>query len=119
VSSFFPFFGVKGTFTDEYLQAVRRYFPKQELATLSPGGWTMGKIFERAARIALQHTDTPTSNDILEALWTFRKETLGGMTLPLTYVKNQPSSLGPCWFTLRMKDGRWLAPDGLKQICRT
>jgi branched-chain amino acid transport system substrate-binding protein len=115
----FPFIGVKGTFTDEYTQAMRRYFPKQELATLTPSAWSMGKIFERAVTLALQRTSRLTSNDILEALWTFRGETLGGLNVPLTYTKNRPASVARCWYTVRMKDGRWLTPDGVKPSCWT
>lgn len=115
---FFPFPGVSGTFTDEYRAAMKKYFPKQELTTLSPAGWAAGKIFEKVATMALQRADTLTSSAILEALWTFRSETLGGMILPVTYTRNKPSIVAPCWFTIRLKDGKWLTPDGVTRSCR-
>lgn len=116
---FFPFVGVKGTATDEYLRAMRTYAPNQELGTLSPGGWTAGRLFEKVLTIALQRTDRPKSNDILEALWTIRNESLGGLLLPVTYTKNRAARVPACWFTMQLKGRRWLTPDGLRTSCRT
>lgn len=119
VGGWFPFVGVKGSITDEYTRAMKTYFPNVELAAVTPGGWSAGKLFEKAATIALARTDQLKSNDILEALWTMRGERLGGWIVPVTYRKNKPAIVAPCWVTQRIQNGTWVNPDGTKLFCRT
>jgi hypothetical protein len=36
---------------------------------------------------------------------------------PTTYVENQPSSPGRCWFVTAVVDGAWTAPNGIRPSC--
>lgn len=75
-----------------------------------------------ALKLALERgkvTPTSTSADVLKGLYTFKQETVGGQTPPLTYVKGAPTFVG-CWFTTQVKDGKFIAlQPGGKPSCIT
>ena len=75
--------------TDEYQQALRDYSPGSPIGTGMSFGWTAGKLFERAAATI---SEPPSSQAILAGLWSIHGDTLGGMTAPLTFIKNARST---------------------------
>jgi hypothetical protein len=66
-----------------------------------------------AARIGAQ----PTSQDILNGLWSLHNETVDGLTPPLNYLQNQPAPPVPCYFLVEMKSGKWTSPSGATYAC--
>jgi branched-chain amino acid transport system substrate-binding protein len=61
--------------------------------------------------------DNPTPADFLAGLWKVKDQTLGGLTVPLTYTKGKGAYAKPCAFIWGTKDGKWDAPLGIKPIC--
>jgi branched-chain amino acid transport system substrate-binding protein len=105
---------------DEYVQALQKYVPSR----LTNGNvfmgwaWVSAKLFEKAAQ---KVGDKPTSQDILEGLWSMKGETLGGLTpgkAARTFTRNQPTPETYCVFEGRMRNGKWEATQGLAPICR-
>ena len=59
----------------------------------------------------------PPGSIALEGLWAIKSNDIGGMTRPLTYVKDQPAVQTPgCWFAVKMDDnkGGW---TGDTRVC--
>lgn len=111
----FPFVVNSTPGTKEFHDAYRRFAPNEELAQASSLGWTAAKLFERAAA---KLGDQPTSEQLLEALWSIKGDDLGGLTSPLTFVKDQPAPRAACYYALRISGGKYVAPDGATRTCR-
>jgi branched-chain amino acid transport system substrate-binding protein len=91
----------------EWLATLKQYVPGTGASANAGIGWVSAKVFELAAKAM---PDTPTSQAVLEGLWTIKGNDIGGMTRPLTYVKDQPAVQTPgCWFPAKMDDrkGGW------------
>jgi branched-chain amino acid transport system substrate-binding protein len=98
----------------EWLATMKQYVPGTGASANGGIGWVSAKVFELAAKAM---PDTPTSQAVLEGLWTIKGSDIGGMTRPLTYVKDQPAvQTPPCWFAVKMEDnkGGW---TGDRRIC--
>jgi branched-chain amino acid transport system substrate-binding protein len=78
--------------------------------------WAGGQTFKLAAeRAKLEPTSTPA--DVLKGLYTFKAETVDGLTPPLTYVKGQPT-FTTCWFPQQIKSGKFTPlTQGAKPNC--
>ncbi len=61
--------------------------------------------------------ENPTSADFLAGLWKVKNETLGGLTVPLTFAKGKPVQAKQCAFIWGTENGRWSAPRGVQPIC--
>jgi branched-chain amino acid transport system substrate-binding protein len=115
-STVFPYFQSGTPASDEFQEAMRNLGNG-----LLPGigvaqGWVAGKLLEKAgANLA----EPPTSQSLLKGLWSIKDDTLGGLTLPHTFVENQPAKPQACWFNLRILNQAWVSPDGFKLNCRT
>jgi branched-chain amino acid transport system substrate-binding protein len=111
----FPYFICDAPQTKEFCEAQRRYGPVQVYGIGNAIGWTAGKAFELAAR---NLPDNPTPADVLSGLWTFKDETLGGLTHPLTFTKGQNAPRMTCWWPLVIEKGAFTAPDGMNVHCK-
>ena len=100
----------------EFQQAMARYAPGVEPSGAAMAGWVVGKMLERVAANGLP--PEVTSQTILDGLWTFKDETLGGVTAPLTFLKEQPAPRRVCYGRLIIKDSKLVNPDNGKMICR-
>lgn len=114
-SNVFPYFQSGTPASDEYQQAMRDYGPHVEPGAAPATGWVSAKLFEKAAA---HLPEPPTADAVLAGLWTLRDDTLGGLTQPLTFVKDQPAKRLRCWFTLTIHNGAWVSPDLYQQHCR-
>ena len=111
----FPYFICGDPATAEFCDAQRTHGPVQIYGIGNSIGWTAGKAFELAAQ---KVSDTkPTSAEILEGLRSFRNETLGGLTHPLTFTEGQNAPRMACWWQLVLVKGKWTAPSGMKVAC--
>jgi ABC-type branched-subunit amino acid transport system substrate-binding protein len=98
----------------EFHDIFARYAPNVKTNGAHGVGWTSAKAFEAAAvKVGAQ----PTSDQILQGLWTFRNNDLGGLTYPLTFTQGQPAKPRACWSLVIVKDGKWTAPYGGGMEC--
>ena len=111
----FPWFQSGTPATDEFRAAVRDYGGGIVLGVGSAMGWAAGKLLERAAA---RIPEPPTTESLLAGLWNIKADTLGGLTPPLTFVKDQPPARVTCWFNLTVAQRAWVSPDGFRLNCR-
>lgn len=114
-SQVFPWYQTGTPATDEYQQAMRTYGKDVVPGAAAPVGWVAGKLMERAAA---NLPEPPTSAAILEGLWSLKADTLGGITAPLTFVRDRPPTPISCWFNMAIRKGAWVSPDRFRMHCR-
>jgi branched-chain amino acid transport system substrate-binding protein len=110
----FPYFQDNTPATAEFRDAIRTAGDGNPPGIGLAVGWVSAKLFEK---VAVDLPEPPTSGAILEGLWALRGETLGGLTLPLTFRRDQPAVGQTCWFNLVIKDRRWDTPDDSRMWC--
>lgn len=113
MSNVFPYIQGSTPATAEYQDAVKRYAP-EAFGAGGAQGWVAGKLFERAAA---NLSEPPSSESVLDGLWSVREDTLGGLTLPLTFLRDQPTTPRACWFNMELHDGAWTTPDNFELHC--
>jgi branched-chain amino acid transport system substrate-binding protein len=115
-TSLFPYFQSNTPATQEFQEAIRivggKGFP---IGNGAPMGWVAGKLLEKAGA---QLSEPPTAQSLLKGLWSIKNDTLGGLTLPLTFAENQLPVRKACWFTTVIVDGKWTSPNGFRLDCR-
>lgn len=97
-----------------YHQIMSQYAP-----TLGDGGfssiaWAAGELLGLAGR---NLSESPTPAEFYEALWQVKNETLGGLTVPLTFSKGKAPQAKDCVFLWGIKDQKWDTPYGSKPLC--
>jgi len=97
-----------------FAAAMQKYAPGSDLSGSASVGWAAGKLFEKAATVAPQPL---TREGLLAALWSMKGETLGGLTPPLTFTKDQPTAPNRCWFVMQIVHGQWTTPSGSATSC--
>jgi len=110
----FPWFQSETPATAQYQQVMRTLGSKVSQGVASTVGWVSAKVLEK---VGANMPEPPTSDAILRGLWSLHNEDLGGLTQPLTFVENRPSSPALCLWILRIKDSDWVSPDGLRRHC--
>jgi len=85
---------------------MRTYAPTLALSGHASSGWVAAKLFERAAA---NLGPSPTSAQMLGGLWSISNDTLGGLTAPLTFVRDQPAPPRYCFFPMGIEARRWVA----------
>lgn len=111
----FPWFASGTPATDEFQKVMRTYGSGLVPGVATSTGWVSAKLFEKAAA---NLPEPPTSEGVLQGLWSLRNDTLGGLTMPLTFVMDQRASQVACWFTVQIKKAAWTSPDGFRLNCR-
>jgi branched-chain amino acid transport system substrate-binding protein len=81
-------------------------------------GWNVADIFAKAAQ-SIAPDAIPSTALLLKGLYTFKNETLGGTSQPLTYVPGKPPAQVDkmCAFPMQIVGGKWTAPRGDKPSC--
>ena len=114
-SNFFPYFKTDLPAIEEFAQALQAYGGGTLAGTGPETGWVAGKLLERAAR-ALR---TPTSQAILDGLYSIKNDDLGGLTNPITFTTGQEHApVVTCWFNLKVQGKAWTTPDDYQRHCR-
>ncbi len=111
----FPYFLCDDPRAKEYCGAYSRFGPAKVYGVGNTNGWQAGKALERAAR----NLPAPTAQAILAGMWSFKDETLGGLTQPLTFTKGQNAPRQACWWPLVLTEKKWTAPNGMDVKCRS
>ena len=100
--------------TAQFQQAAQQYAPSLRLSGATAVAWVSGQVL---AKVAARSGAQPTSQDILNGLWSLHNETVDGLAPPLNYVQNQPAPPVSCYFMIEMKGGKWTAPSGDSYAC--
>jgi branched-chain amino acid transport system substrate-binding protein len=90
----------------EYLGALKKYAPDTALESAGVVAWIAGKAFERAAR-DVPAAKAPTNQDILDGLYSFSGDNLGGLTYPLTFKQGQAVKPVACGWPMIVAAGKW------------
>lgn len=115
-SPVFPWFRTGTPATDEFAAAFGKYGKNVTLGVGPPTGWVAAKVLEKAGK---NIPEPPTAAAILEGLWTFRNESIGGITQPLTFIRDKTAKPLACWFNIQVSEegGEWVSPDNFEQHC--
>ena len=114
-STVFPYFQSGTPATDEFQAAVGGSGGGIALGPSTALGWAAGKMLERAAGAI---SEPPTAESLLAGLWSIKTDPLGGLTPPLTFLKDKPPGRINCWFNHTVAQGAWVSPDGFRLNCR-
>ena len=114
-STVFPYFEADTPATQEFQRARALYGAGLTGGVSLATGWVSGKLLERAAG---ELAEPPTSDAILRGLWNIHNDSLGGLTMPLTFRENQPATPRACWFTIVIQNKAWTNLDGNRLSCR-
>lgn len=100
-------------------QALAQYAPaylkQNTFGVITLNQWSGFELF-KAAAVAGHITPTSTAKDLTAAMYQLHGATLGGISPPLTFAQGKPTLI-PCYFVQGIKNGAYVAPDGLKPIC--
>jgi branched-chain amino acid transport system substrate-binding protein len=113
-SMVFPYFQDTTPATQEFQAATNSYRANLATGIALATGWVSGKLLERAAG---DLPEPPTSDAILKNLYTLRNDTLGGLTMPLTFTEDKPPAPLACWFDLLVREKKWITPDNFGLHC--
>jgi branched-chain amino acid transport system substrate-binding protein len=109
-----PWLATNNPAVAQFRSVIKQYAPGVALGPTALAGWASAKVFELATQ---QIPDPPTSRGILDGLWSIKNNDLGGLTIPLTYVRNQPTTPPGCWWLVQIKGGQFTMPDGGQRHC--
>jgi branched-chain amino acid transport system substrate-binding protein len=102
--------------TKEFHDALAKYAPQVgssslPLNSVGMGAWISGKLFEAAIKASgASPSTTITSALVKKGLYALKDDTLGGLTVPLTYTEGQPT-LFNCYFQYTMTDNKFTTTD--------
>jgi len=108
----FPYDGPQAA---EFHQAMAKYLPNAVLSPFYANAWVAATFLKKA----ISGVKGPvTAAAILDQLWTFKNETAGGLTIPMTYTRDKPTVPALCVFLTVVGKGKIEAPLGLKPLCK-
>ena len=110
-----PWFDTTNPELQRYRAVLQRYAPAQTPDGISEVGWVAARVFEAAAR---NSPDPTTTAGILEGLWSIKDLTIGGLTYPLNYVRDQNAPQKICWAKVVIQNKQWTSPDSGKFSCQ-
>jgi branched-chain amino acid transport system substrate-binding protein len=108
-------YSYEGPETADFRNALAQYAPNASNGGYFANAWVGAEAFEKAAT---QVQGPITSAALLEQLWSFKNETLGGLTIPMTYTKDQPTVPQFCVYVTTVGKGKIDAPFGLRPLCK-
>jgi branched-chain amino acid transport system substrate-binding protein len=91
----------------DYVRAMNTFQPKAPVGEIGAAGWAMGKLVE--ARVAPLLDDDPSSQEIAEAMYTIKNETLGGLLPGITFPRQQDrTEVNLCVVPVAFKDKKFV-----------
>ncbi len=106
--------------TQDFQNAMKTYAPNATLSGAAALAWVGGQAFAKAlSNVFAKASAGPiTTAMVLEGLYQFKKETLGGLVPATTFTTNQKATpVNLCYTLSAVKDGKWGAPFGAKVFC--
>jgi branched-chain amino acid transport system substrate-binding protein len=113
----FPFYLTSGSPALAEYKTIVESLPADQLNVGTAQAWAAVQLFAAAAKIGVPKGGTPTSADILNGLYALKGTTLNGLTIPLSFVKGQPSPQGNCYFKMTLSGGKFSAPNFPQADC--
>jgi len=116
----FPYLAKNTPATKEFQSAMAKYAPKVLKGNVRQPAtqiWTAAKAMEAAA--GKMTATNPTPQDVVNALYQFKDETLGGLApQPITFTTGAASNPHvSCYFTMQTKNHKLTSPSGMKPVC--
>jgi branched-chain amino acid transport system substrate-binding protein len=109
-----PWFDTSNPAVVEFREAMAAYAPGVDISGAPMQGWASAKLFEKAAaRIG----NPPTSEQVLQGLWSMKNETLGGIVPPRTFTQGQPAPHAVCFWSWIVKDKKFVNAVDNKVRC--
>lgn len=112
----FPFQGLDTPAAEEFAATFSQY-GEGEPHPYHSQGWVTSKMFELAATRALQATGTISPKTLIDALYTFRNETFGGLSIPLTFTPGAGFTNPPCWWPMQASPDAWKPLNNGTMLC--
>jgi branched-chain amino acid transport system substrate-binding protein len=117
----FPFTDTSTPATQTFQAAIKKYDPSLQTSpswgAAASAAWTSAQLFAAAAKAA-NMGNSPSTAGIFKGLYALKNETLGGLSTPINYVKGaNPNVKNNCGFVMKVQDGKFVEPDGLKPFC--
>jgi branched-chain amino acid transport system substrate-binding protein len=109
---------VRTSATAAFHTAMDSYLPKATIQIVVIADWAGLQLIATAAAVTIKAGTTPTSQDIYNGLYSFRGNTIGGLTPPLTYTKGKGTNVY-CAFVYEIVNGQNSTPLGTKPICKS
>jgi branched-chain amino acid transport system substrate-binding protein len=109
-----PWFVTNNPGIAEYQTVLRRYAPALRFNSSTIQGWVAAKLFQLAAAHV---SDPPTSQSILDGLWSIKSNDLGGMTMPLIFTVGQIAPMTLCYWVTQIQGDQYISPNGAQRTC--
>ena len=94
----------------DYRDAIDHYQPGAEKSSFAASAWAHGKVFEVAAR---KLGDNLTPAGLIEAFYSLRGETLGGIIPPITFPRDRSQdNINNCVVVGKVQSGKFAPKDG-------
>jgi branched-chain amino acid transport system substrate-binding protein len=110
-----PYFDNVNPVVAAYQKALATYSPGNQPKPSSFAGWAAGQLFQAAANKA---PDPTTTAGIFEGLYALNGETLGDVTHPLKFNRDNNATEILCYYVVRGAQGNWAkTPGGSNLSC--
>ena len=114
----FPFF-IEDSTTKDYRSAMEANYrgPEDEMfSPLTSSAWMTGLVYQEVGK-SLNAEGSVKSADVFKGLYQIKDLTEGGLLAGLTYAKGVEQRTVDCFWETSVKDGEWVAQNGLKPTC--
>ena len=114
----FPFF-IEDSTTKDYRSAMEANYrgPEDEMfSPLTSSAWMTGLVYQEVGK-SLNAEGSVKSADVFKGLYQIKDLTEGGLLAGLTYAKGVEPRTVDCFWETSVKDGQWVAQNGLKPTC--
>jgi branched-chain amino acid transport system substrate-binding protein len=112
-----PFFDTTNPAIKAYRDAIAKYAPETSAAasngSIALFAWVAGQVVLTAAN---KVNGPITSAALKAALYTFKDETLGGLSVPLTFDQSKPS-ITTCLYEWKIRNGQRIVLNGGQARC--
>jgi branched-chain amino acid transport system substrate-binding protein len=112
-----PFFDMAIPAMKAYRDAIDKYAPSISQAASGTSVPLWSWVGGQTVLTAVNRVNGPiTAAAVKKALYTFKDETLGGLTVPLTFDESNPS-ISTCLYEWKVSDGKRVIVNGGKAQC--
>lgn len=111
----FPWFMDNTPGRKEFQDVLAKYGGGKPATGPHANGWVAAKVLERAGAAL---SEPPTSQSILDGLWTINGDDLGGLTVPLRFIREQKAPVLICSASVFIQNKQWAPVDGGAIKCR-
>jgi branched-chain amino acid transport system substrate-binding protein len=94
--------------------AIKRFAPGVQPSTGTMAGWVAGTLLQTAAA---HLSEPPTSQSLLQGLWSIKNNDLGGITGPLTFTQGQNAPPQVCFWTMQIHAGGFAPIGSPNRVC--